>query len=159
MALSVALIQSSTTHTPTNLLTMSSIITSDGSNNYSSLTDSTGGPRTSHFGIYQQTSVGTGDVTIRTLVPVAISVEPYRKALITKLFFRQILPLADATCVSFSDLMTTVALHFSINTGSSERESDVAVTSIRSNFFRVTNLKGAGFADTSGKTVKVPDPT
>ena len=153
MALSAALIQSSTTHTPTNR-TMSSTITSDGSNNYSSLTASTGGPRTSHFGIYQQT-----DVTIRTLVPAAISVEHYRKALITKFFFRQILPLADATYVSFSDLMTTVALHFSINTGLSKRESDAAVISIRSNFFRVTNLQGAGFADTSGKIVKVPDPT
>ena len=113
---------------------MSSTITSDGSNNYSSLTASTGGPRTSHFGIYQQTSVDTGDITIRTLVPVAISAEPYRKALISKLFFRQILPLADATYVSFSDLMTTIALYFSINTGSSERESEATVTSIRSNF-------------------------
>ena len=73
--------------------------------NYSSLTDFTGGPSTSHFGVYQQTSVGTGDVTIRTLIPVAISAEPYRKALIAKLFFRQILPLADATYVSFSDLI------------------------------------------------------
>ena len=54
--------------------------------NYSSLTDFTGGPSTSHFGVYQKTSVGTGDVTIRTLIPVAISAEPYRKALIAKLF-------------------------------------------------------------------------
>ena len=158
MAPSSVLIQPPTTHTATNI-TISSTITSDGSNNYSSLTASTGGPRTSHFGIYQQTSVGTGDITIRTFVPAAISTEPYRKALISKLFFRQILPLADATYVSFSDLMTTVALHFSINTGLSKRESDAAVISIRSNFFRVTNLQGAGFADTSGKTVKVPDPT
>ena len=122
--------------------------------NYSSLTDFTGGPSTSHFGIYQQTSVGTGDVTIRTLVPVAISAEPYRKALITKLFFRQILPLADATYVSFSDLMTTISLYFFINTGSSERESAVAVTSIHSNFFLVTNLQGVGFADTPVKPLR-----
>ena len=71
---------------------MSSKATSDGSNNYSSLTASTGGPRTSHLGNYQQTSVGTGDVTIRTLVPSAINAEPYRKALITKLFFIRFYP-------------------------------------------------------------------
>ena len=158
MAPSAVLLKSSTTLTPPNLtnLTMSSSHTN---HNYSSLTDFTGGLSTSHFGVYQQTSVGTGDVTIRTLVPAAISAEPYRKALIAKLFFRQILPLADATYVSFSDLMTTISLYFSINTGSSERESAAAVTSIRSHFFLVTNLQGVGFADTSGKPVKVPDST
>ena len=55
--------------------------------------------------------------------------------------------------------MTIVSLYFSINTGSSERESAAAVTSIRSHFFLVTNLQGVGFADTSGKPVKVPDST
>ena len=59
---------------------MFSTSTDDGSQNYLSLTASTGCPSSSHFGIYQQISVGSGDVTIRMLVPAAISVEPYRKA-------------------------------------------------------------------------------
>ena len=110
------------------------------SHNYSSLTASTGGPSTSYFGVYQQTSVGTGDVTIRTLVPVAISPEPYRKPLIAKLCFRYVVLLADKTYFSFKDFMTTISLYFSINTGSSERESETTVTFIRYNYFRVTNL-------------------
>ena len=40
------------------------------------------------FGVYQLTTVGASDATIRTLVPVSISAPPYRKALITKLLFR-----------------------------------------------------------------------
>ena len=158
MAFSVVLIQPLTTHTQTTL-TMSSTNTDDRSKNYLSLIASTSGPRSSHFGIYQQTSVGSKEVTIRTLVPAVIFAEPYRKALIAKMFFRQILFLADAPSVSFSDLMTTVALYSSINTGSSEREAEAAVTSIRSVFFRVTKLQEVGFADTSGKSIKLLDPT
>ena len=134
MVSSAILIQPPTTHKQTTL-TISSANTDDRSHNYLSLTASTGGPSSSHFGIYQQTSVGSGDVTTRTLVPVAISAEPYRKALIAKLFFRQILSLADAPSVSCSDLMTTVAFYFSINTGSSEREADASISFIRSSFF------------------------
>ena len=114
---------------------MSSTNADDRFHNYFSLTASTGGPSSSHFGIYQQTSAGSGDVTIRTLVLVAISAEPYRKALIIKLLFRQILSLADAPSVFFSDLMTTVAIYFSINTESTEREADASISFIRSSFF------------------------
>ena len=129
MVSSTVLIQPSTIHTQTTL-TMSSTNTDDCSNNYLFLTASTGGPKSSYFGIYQQTSVGSSDVTIRTLVSAAISDEPYCKVLIAKLFFCQILFLADASSVSFSNLVTTVALYYSINTGSSEREVEAAVTSI-----------------------------
>ena len=68
------------------------------------------GLASSYFGVYQQTTVGSGDGSIRTLIPAAISAAPYRKALIAKLFFRQILVLADTPSASFSDLMTAVAL-------------------------------------------------
>ena len=155
MAPSVVFIQPLTIHTQTTL-TLSSTNTDDRSNNYLSLTASTSGPRSSHFGIYPQTSVGSKEVTIRTLVPAVIFAEPYRKALIAKMFFRQILFLTDAPSVSFSDLMTTVALYY---TGSSEREAEAAVTSIRSVFFRVTKLQEVGFVDTSGKSIKFLDPT
>ena len=42
---------------------------------------------------------------ISRFVPAAISAEPYRKALISKLFFRQILSLADATYISRSAIL------------------------------------------------------
>ena len=143
MAPSAVLLQPLTIPTPPNLTNL--IMSSSHTNhNYSSLTDFTGGPSTSHFGVYQQTSVGTSDVTMRTLVPSAIGAEPYRKELIAKLFFRQILPLTDATYVSFSNLITTVSLYFSINTGSSERESAAAVVSIRSNFFLLLTCRKLG---------------
>ena len=116
-----------------------------------------GVPQSSHFGVYQQTTVGTGDVSIRTLVPAAISAAPYRKALIAKLFFRQILALTDSPSTSFNDLMTTVALYFSLNTGAAEREAESAVAFIRSNFFLIPNLQGVGFLDSSGKPISVLD--
>ena len=74
------------THTITTI-TMTSTTTDDRSNNCLSLPASTGGPGSSNLGIYQQTSFGSGDVTIRTLVPAAFSTEPYHSALIAKLFF------------------------------------------------------------------------
>ena len=67
---------------------MTSTNTDDRSINFLSLPTSTGGPGSTNFGIYQQTSVGSGDVTIRTLVPAAFSTEPYHSALIAKLVFR-----------------------------------------------------------------------
>ena len=54
-----------------------------------------GVPESSHFGVYQQMDVDTGDVSIRTLVPAAISTVQYRKVLIDKLYFRHILALTD----------------------------------------------------------------
>ena len=81
-------------------------------NKISTLTASNSGPVRSNFGVYQQTSVESSEILMRTLVPDAISVEPYCKALITKLFSFQILPLSDTTFLSFSDLMTTVAFYF-----------------------------------------------
>ena len=80
----------------------------------------------STFGVYQQTAVGLSDLSIRTLVPDPISAEPYRKALITKLFFRQILSLADSPSVELNDLFSTVASYFSFSTGSAERDADIA---------------------------------
>ena len=55
-------------------------------NKISTLTASNSGPVRSNFGVYQQTSVESSEILMRTLVLDAISVEPYCKALITKLF-------------------------------------------------------------------------
>ena len=64
--------------------------------------------------VYQQTTIGSSDVLIQTLVPVAISTAPYRKALITKnLPPYPPPPLTDTPYISFSNLMTTVASSFS----------------------------------------------
>ena len=112
-----------------------------------SLSNGINGPTSSYFGVYQQTLVGSGDVSIRTLVP----------ALIDKLFFRQIFALTDTNFVSFSALMSTVASYFSLNTVSAEKEAETAVATIRSNFFLITNLQGVGFANASGKPIAIPD--
>ena len=93
------------------------------------------GSAASAFGIYQQTAVGLSDLSIRTLVPDPISAVPYRKALIAKLFFRQILSLADCPFVELNDLLSTVLLNFSFSTGSTERDADTAAQSISRTFF------------------------
>ena len=69
------------------------------------------------FAVYKHSLVESGDVSIKTFVPAAISAIPYRKTLITKLLFRQIITLNDTSSVSFSDVMSTIASYFSFNTG------------------------------------------
>ena len=67
---------------------MSSTTLNNRSNNFLPLSVSISGPDSSHFGTYQQTSVDSGNITIRALVPDPISVERYRKVLIVKFSFR-----------------------------------------------------------------------
>ena len=126
-------------------------------NNITNLGGGTGGSIFANFGVYQQTPVGLSELSIRTLVPDAISAEPYRKALIEKLFFYQILSLTDSPSVFFNDLLATVAAYFDINTGSAEREAEAAAQSISRLFFRVSNLIGVTFSDSCGKPLKVPN--
>ena len=83
------------------------------------------------FSVYQLTPVGLSDATIGTLVPVNISALPYRKALIAKLFFRQILGYADSPSISVSDLISIVASYFDMSTAMAEREVESASISIR----------------------------
>ena len=52
-----------------------------------SVSNGINGPISSHFGVYQQTKIGSSKVSTHTLVPASISAEPYRKALIAKIFF------------------------------------------------------------------------
>ena len=82
------------------------------------------------FGVIQLTPVGANDANIRTLVPVNISILLYRKALIAKLFFRQILGYADSPSISVSDLISTVASYFDMSTAMAEREAESASISI-----------------------------
>ena len=67
------------------------------------------------FDFYQLTLVGTSDATIHTLVPVLISALPYRKALIVKLFFRQILGFVDSPSISVNDLVSIVVSYFDMS--------------------------------------------
>ena len=110
-----------------------------------------------NFGVYQQTPVGLSELSIRTLVSDNINAEPYRKALIAKIFFHQILSLTDSPSVSFNDLLATVGAYFDINTESVEREAEAAAQSISRSFFRVSNLIGVTFSDSSEKPINVPD--
>ena len=139
MAPTTVLIKSTTTNTTVNSSAPNTL-----TNNALSLSNGINGPTSSYFGVYQHAFVGSIDVSVRTLVPAAISTAPYRKALIVKLFFHQILALTDTSSVSFSDMMSTVASYFSLSTGSAERKAETAVVIIRSNFFLISNLQGIG---------------
>jgi len=107
----------------------------------------------SFFGAFQDTAVGSSELTIRMIVPPDISAKPYRKAMIAILFFRRILSLSSPPSVSLSDLTATVAAYFTLPTCSAER----IVDSIRHAFFHVDNLQGIGFLDSSGKLTLVSD--
>ena len=109
------------------------------------------------FGVYQLTPVGASDATIRTLVPVSISALPYRKALIAKLFFRQILGYTDSPSISVSDLISTVASYFDMSTAMAEREVESVSVFIRSSIFNVVNMSGVGFLDSTGKSITISD--
>ena len=98
------------TKSTTTNSTMNSSAPNTRTNNALSLSNGINGPTSFYFCVYQQNLVGSGDVSVRTLVPAAISAAPYRKALIAKIFFRQILALTDTSSVSFSDLMSTVTV-------------------------------------------------
>ena len=115
---------------------MTSTDTTINNKNISTLGASNSGFTFANFGVYQKTQVGLSELSIRTLVPDDISAEPYRKVLIAKFFFHQILSLTDSPSVSFNDLMATAAAYFDINTGSTEREAEITAQSIsRSSFF------------------------
>ena len=111
----------------------------------------------SFFSKFQDTAVGS-DLTIRTIVPPDISVEPYHKAMISILFFHRILSLSSSPSVTISDLTATIAAYFVMPTGSVERETERIVDSVRHAFFVVGNLQGIGFLDSSGKPIAVSDP-
>ena len=110
------------------------------------------------FGVYQQTSIGFSDISIRTLVLDAISAETYRKTLIVRPIFHQIMNLSDTPLLSFSDLMSTIALYVGINVGSTEKEAVTTAIFNRNAFFLVFNLQGIDFSDVFGKTLTIPDP-
>ena len=99
------------------------------------------------------------DLSIRTLVPDPVSAEPYRKALIAKPFFRQILSLADPPSIELNELLSTVASYFRTSTGSAERDVDIADQSISHFYFRISNLTGVAFSGAAGKSIKVSDTT
>lgn len=109
------------------------------------------------FGVYQQTSIGSSDISTHILVPDAIIVELYRNALIIKLLFQKIITLSDNHSVSFSDIMSALASYFVLNTGSAEKETEPTVTDIRNDFSLVSNLQGISFSDVSGKPITIQD--
>ena len=78
----------------------------------------------SFFGAVQDTTVGSSDIMILTIVPPDISADLYRKAIITILFFRRILSLSSSSSISISDLTATIAAYFTLPTDSVELEAE-----------------------------------
>ena len=101
--------------------------------------------------------ITAGDVSVRTLVSIAISAVPYRKVLIIKLCFHQILTFTNTSSLSFIDLISTVATYFSLNTGSAEREAETTVAIIRSHFFLISDIQGVELTDASRKSIAILD--
>ena len=110
------------------------------------------------FGVYQLTTDGTSGVTIRTLVLVPISAFPFRKALIAKFFFRQILGYTDSPSISISYLISTVVSYFDMSTAIAKNEAEVVVISIRDSIFCVDNISGVGFLDSTGESITITEP-
>ena len=111
----------------------------------------------SFFEVFQGTTIGSSKLTIRTIVPPDISAELYRKAMIAILFFRRIISLSSSPSVSISDMTATVAAYFPLPTGSTEREAERIVDSIRHASFHVDSLQGIVYLDSSGKLTLVSD--
>ena len=111
----------------------------------------------SFFEVFQGTTIGSSELTIRTIVPPDISAELYRKAMIAILFFRRIISLSSSPSVSISDMTATVAAYFPLPTGSTEREAERIVDSIRHASFHVDSLQGIVYLDSSGKLTLVSD--
>ena len=61
--------------------------------------------------------------------------------------------------MSFSDLISTVAVTLGLNTGSAEREAEETTISIHKHVFLVSNLQGVDFSDVFGTPFTVPDST
>ena len=66
--------------------------------------------------------------------------------------------VADFPFVELNDLLSIVASYFTINTGSAKREADTAVQSSSRFLYRVSNVNGVAFLDTSRESIKVPNP-
>ena len=111
----------------------------------------------SFFGAFQDTAVGSSDLTIRTIVPPNISAEPYRKSMIAILFFRRTISFSSSPSISISDSTATIAAYFTLPIGLEERETERIVDSICHALFHVDNLQGIGFLDSSGKPALVSD--
>ena len=103
-------------------------------NNNLFLSNGINGSTSSQFGVYQQTEIGFNEVSIRTLLPVSINFELYRKALIVKILFHKILTLFVTPSIFSSDIITTIVPYLGINTRSAERDTEVVVLSIRKTF-------------------------
>ena len=103
-----------------------------------------------NFGVYQHTTVGANDVTIRNLVPVSINATTYYKVLISNIPFRQILINVKTPSGSICDLISTVATYFDMYTYMDERETEITVSFIRDSIFCVNNMIGVDLLTSKG---------
>ena len=113
----------------------------------------------SFFGAFQDTAVGSSNLTIRTIVPPNIGTEPYRKTMINILLLRLIFSLSSSSSVSISNLTAATAAYFTLPIGSVEREVEHIVDWIHHASFHVDNLQGIEFLNFSNEPTIVSDLT
>lgn len=96
------------------------------------------------------TTVCARNATIRTIVTFPISAFSYRKALIAKILFRQILGYTDCSSISISALVSTATACFDMSTAMAEHEAEAVEISIRDSICCVNNKSCVGFLDSTG---------
>ena len=94
------------------------------------------------FGSYKILAVGTSERILCVPVPLPVSQPPYRKAMLTDLFFGTFKGLEIDSIFSSADLVSTIAEYFDFNTSLAEEEATVAVKHIRAAIFDVNHLTG-----------------
>ena len=84
-----------------------------------------------------------------------MSERPYRKAMVTNLFFRKIKALVLEVDSSFTsvDIVSTIAIYFNFNTSFADNGASVVAKTIRAAVFRVSNLTGLWIRSQCGTDV------
>ena len=127
------------------LIKITSTTTTMINNNPTTLTPNSSAPLasnstvvSSHFGVYQQTMIGSSEISTHKLVPVSISTEPYRKA--------SMIPrrLSRLTSGLTRDLL---------------RGRQKPRSPLFARIFLVSNLQVVGLENASGKPSQVPYST
>ena len=112
----------------------------------------------SQLDMYQQILIESRKVIIRTLVPPTIRDEPYRKSMVTTLFFHQISVFSYSSSVTISNLMMTILFHFYMSTGYTTNEKEHATDHACQAVSILKNMQAVSFFVATGKPISIKNP-